>query len=52
MSPLTERELFDAALDLPPEDRSAYLVRVCADDAMRQRVEALGREIARDREGS
>jgi eukaryotic-like serine/threonine-protein kinase len=41
MSPLAERELFDAALDLPPGERSAYLVRVCADDAMRQRVEAL-----------
>ena len=35
-------EVFQAALDLPPEQRTAYLGEVCAGDAeMRSEVEAL-----------
>ena len=34
--------IFDAALELPPERRAAYLLEACGgDDALRQRVEAL-----------
>jgi serine/threonine protein kinase/WD40 repeat protein len=34
--------IFDAAIELPPERRTAYLATACAgDDALRQRVEAL-----------
>ena len=34
--------IFDAAIELPPERRAAYLQEACAgDDALRQRVEAL-----------
>ena len=34
--------IFDAALELPPEGRAAYLLEACGgDDALRQRVEAL-----------
>jgi hypothetical protein len=39
---MTERELFEAALEVPPEDRAAYLDSVCgADAALRQRLERL-----------
>src|SRR5438132_13988136 len=39
---MTEREMFEAALDLPPEDRVAYLDGVCGGDAaLRRRLEAL-----------
>jgi eukaryotic-like serine/threonine-protein kinase len=42
---MTERELFEAALDVPPEDRAAYLDRVCgADGALRLRLEGLLRK--------
>ncbi len=34
--------IFDAAIELPPERRAAYVLAACAsDDALRQRVEAL-----------
>jgi hypothetical protein len=34
--------IFDAAIELPPERRAAYLLEACAgDDSLRQRVEAL-----------
>ena len=34
--------IFDAAIELPPERRAAYLIKACGgDDALRQRVEAL-----------
>jgi len=37
-----ERELFNAALELPPARRAAYLKRACAGDiTLRKRVEAL-----------
>ncbi|MHC5025075.1 MAG: serine/threonine-protein kinase, partial [Planctomycetota bacterium] len=36
------REVFEAAYELPPEERSAYLDRVCGDDpALRDRVDEL-----------
>jgi serine/threonine protein kinase len=39
---MTEREMFEAALELPLADRDAYLDGVCGTDAaLRQRVEAL-----------
>ncbi len=39
------REVYDAAAQLPPEERSAYLDRACAGDApLRERVEALLRQ--------
>jgi serine/threonine protein kinase/tetratricopeptide (TPR) repeat protein len=39
---MTERDLFEAALELPPEERLAYLDGACGGDtAMRQRLEAL-----------
>jgi tetratricopeptide (TPR) repeat protein len=39
---VTERDLFEAALDLPPENRAAYLDGVCGGDAaLRQRLEGL-----------
>jgi WD40 repeat protein/serine/threonine protein kinase len=39
---MTERDLFEAALELPPEGRGAYLDGVCGGDvALRQRLEAL-----------
>jgi serine/threonine protein kinase/tetratricopeptide (TPR) repeat protein len=39
---MTERDLFEAALELPPEDRGGYLDGVCGGDAaLRQRLEAL-----------
>jgi serine/threonine protein kinase/tetratricopeptide (TPR) repeat protein len=39
---MTERELFEAALELPPEGRAAYLDSVCGDDAaLRLRLEGL-----------
>ena len=42
---MTERDVFEAALELPPEDRAAYLDGVCGSDvALRQRVEALLRQ--------
>jgi hypothetical protein len=42
---MTERELFEAALERPPEDRAAYLDGVCgADAALRQRLEGLLRK--------
>jgi serine/threonine protein kinase/tetratricopeptide (TPR) repeat protein len=42
---MTERDLFEAGLGLPPESRAAYLDRVCGDDAaLRQRLEALLRK--------
>jgi serine/threonine protein kinase len=34
-------ELFDAALDLPPEERAIFLERACANDALRREVEDL-----------
>ena len=34
--------IFDAAIELPPERRAAYVQEACAgDDPLRQRVEAL-----------
>jgi WD40 repeat protein/serine/threonine protein kinase len=42
---MTERDLFEAALELPPENRVAYLDGVCGGDAaLRQRLEALLRK--------
>jgi eukaryotic-like serine/threonine-protein kinase len=42
---MTERELFEAALEVPPEDRAAHLDRVCGTDAaLRQRLEDLLRK--------
>jgi eukaryotic-like serine/threonine-protein kinase len=42
---MTERELFEAALEVPPEDRAAHLDRVCGTDAgVRQRLENLLRK--------
>jgi serine/threonine protein kinase/predicted Zn-dependent protease len=39
---MTERDLFEAALDLPSENRAGYLAGVCGDDAaLRQRLEGL-----------
>jgi WD40 repeat protein/serine/threonine protein kinase len=39
---MTERDVFEAALELPPENRGAYLHGVCGGDAaLRQRLEAL-----------
>jgi serine/threonine protein kinase len=39
---MNERAVFEAALELPPEDRGAYLDSVCGDDAaLRQRLEGL-----------
>lgn len=38
MTDASLRALFDAALDLPPHARAAYLQRACADDALRERV--------------
>ena len=39
---MTERDVFEAALELPLEDRAAYLDGICGDDAaLRQRLEAL-----------
>ena len=35
------RELFDAASDLPPQQRSAFLEKKCPDVALRRRVDAL-----------
>ena len=41
---MSERDLFEAAVELPPENRGAYLDGVCgADEALRQRLEALFR---------
>jgi len=37
-----EAALFDAAMDLPPEQRAAYLDQACGEDtALRQRIESL-----------
>ena len=44
MSPEDARraaELFEQALDLPPEERGAFLARACNDDAVRREVESL-----------
>ena len=42
---MTERDVFEAALELPPENRAAYLDGVCGSNAvLRQRVEALLRK--------
>jgi non-specific serine/threonine protein kinase/serine/threonine-protein kinase len=41
MDPLSARDLFDAAIQLSPSARSAFLDEVCADSAVRIRVEAL-----------
>jgi serine/threonine protein kinase len=42
---MTERELFEAVLELAPENRVAYLDGVCGGDAaLRQRLEALFRK--------
>jgi tetratricopeptide (TPR) repeat protein len=39
---MSERDLFEAALEVPPEKRAAYLDGVCGTDAaLRQRLEAL-----------
>ncbi len=39
---MTEAEIFAVALELPPEERSAYLDRVCGEDAdLRARIEEL-----------
>src|SRR5262249_43897154 len=39
---MTERDVFEAALEIPPEDRVAYLDGACGGDAaLRQRLEAL-----------
>jgi serine/threonine protein kinase/Flp pilus assembly protein TadD len=39
---MTERDVFEAALELLPRDRAAYLHDACGDDAaLRQRLEAL-----------
>jgi serine/threonine protein kinase/tetratricopeptide (TPR) repeat protein len=48
---MTERELFEAALELSPEHRAAYLDDICGGDAaLRQRLQALLRK--HDRAGS
>src|SRR5436190_1978612 len=39
--PLTERELFDQAADLRPEEVAGFLKSACADPALRARVAAL-----------
>jgi hypothetical protein len=37
---MTERDMFEAALELPPENRVAYLDGVCGGDAaLRQRLD-------------
>src|SRR5262245_51313035 len=42
---MTEREVFEAALDLPPADRAAFLDGACAGDAaLGQRLAALLRK--------
>jgi hypothetical protein len=42
---MTEREMFEAALELSPEDREAYLDGACeGDPALRQRLAALLRK--------
>ena len=42
---MTERDVFEAALELPPQARAAYLDGVSGSDAaLRQRVEALLRQ--------
>jgi hypothetical protein len=42
---MTERDVCDPALELPPEDSAAYLDGVCGGDAaLRQRLEALLRQ--------
>jgi len=42
---MTERDMFEAALELPPEKRATYLDGVCRDDtAQRQRLEVLLRK--------
>lgn len=39
---MTEAEIFGAAIELPPEERSVYLDRVCGNDTeLRARVEEL-----------
>src|SRR5262249_13324590 len=39
---MTEREVFEAALELPPENRATFLDGACGGDAaLRQRLEAL-----------
>src|SRR5262245_8020629 len=39
---MTERELFEAALERPPENRAAFLDGACGSDAaLRERLEAL-----------
>src|SRR5262245_10359149 len=39
---MTERELFEAAVELPPADRPAFFETHCAGDAdLRQRLQAL-----------
>src|SRR5262245_18062872 len=39
---MTEREVFEAALELPPQDRPAFLDAACrGEGALRQRLEAL-----------
>jgi serine/threonine protein kinase/tetratricopeptide (TPR) repeat protein len=39
---MTERDIFEAALELPPQDRVGYLDGVCGDDAaLRQRLDGL-----------
>jgi serine/threonine protein kinase/tetratricopeptide (TPR) repeat protein len=39
---MNEREMFEAALELPPKDRGAYLDGACGEDtALRERLEAL-----------
>jgi len=39
---MSERDMFEAALELPPEDRAAYLDGVCGSDAaLRERLQAL-----------
>jgi serine/threonine protein kinase len=39
---MTEREMFEAALEQPPKDRFAYLDAICGGDlGLRQRLEAL-----------
>ncbi len=39
--PERDESIFDAALELPPEQRAAYLDQACAGMPLRQRVEAL-----------
>jgi serine/threonine protein kinase/tetratricopeptide (TPR) repeat protein len=42
---MTEREIFEAALEQPPEKRDAHLDRLCeGDEALRQRLQALLRQ--------